>query len=50
VAGLTQDLATATAGGLFRLLGAVVALGAAFVLGTVALRRRRTGRDYTPQP
>jgi hypothetical protein len=50
VSGLNQDLATATAGGLVRLLGVIVAVGAALVVGTVALRRRRTGRDYTPEP
>jgi hypothetical protein len=50
VAGLDQDLATATAGGLVRLLGVVVAIGVVLMLGTVTLRRRRTGRDYTPQP
>ena len=50
VAGLNQDLATATAGGLVRLLGVVVAIGVVLMLVTVALRRRRTGRDYTPQP
>jgi hypothetical protein len=50
VAGLHQDLATATAGGLVRLLGVVVAVGAALAVGTVAVRRRRTGRDYTPEP
>jgi hypothetical protein len=48
--GLNQDLATATAGGLVRLLGVIVAVGAAFVVGAVALRRRRTGTDYTPEP
>jgi hypothetical protein len=50
VAGLNQDLATATAGGLVRLLGLIVAVGAALVVGTMAVRRRRTGSDYTPEP
>jgi hypothetical protein len=50
VAGLNQDLATATAGGLVRILGVLVAVGAGLTVGTVALRRRRTGRDYTPEP
>jgi hypothetical protein len=50
LAGLNQDLATATAGGLVRLLGVVIAVGAGILLGTVALRRRQTRTDYTPEP
>ena len=40
---LGQDLATATAGGLARLLGLGVAVGAGVLLGAYALRRRRPG-------
>jgi hypothetical protein len=50
VAALNQDLATATAGGLVRLLGVIVAVGVVALLGTMAVRRRRTGTDYTPEP
>ena len=50
LAGLNKDLATATAGGLVRLLGVVVALGVAILLGSMAMRRRRTRTDYTPEP
>jgi hypothetical protein len=50
LAALDRDLATATAGGLVRLLGVVVAVGAALLLAAVAMRRRRTGTDYTPEP
>jgi hypothetical protein len=47
---LNQDLGTATAGGLIRLLGVVVVIGVTAVLGTMAIRRYRTGTDYTPEP
>jgi hypothetical protein len=50
LASLNQDLATATAGGLVRILGVIVAVGVAVLLATVALRRRRSGTDYTPEP
>lgn len=40
---LSQDLATATAGGLARLLGLGVAIGAGVLLAAYALRRRRSG-------
>jgi hypothetical protein len=50
LSGLNQDLGTATAGGLVRLLGVVVAVGAGLLVGAVGLRRRRTGTDYTPEP
>jgi hypothetical protein len=40
---LSQDLATATAGGLARMLGLGVAIGAGVLLATYALRRRRPG-------
>jgi hypothetical protein len=50
LAGLNQDLATATAGGLVRVLAVVVALGVAILLGSMAMRRRRTRTDYTPEP
>ena len=50
LAGLHQDLATATAGGLVRLLGVLVALGVVVLLISVAMRRRRTRTDYTPEP
>jgi hypothetical protein len=47
---LTHDLDTATAGGLVRILGLIVAVTAAVLLGMTAIRRRRTGTDYTPEP
>ncbi len=50
LAGLNQDLATATAGGLVRLLGVLVALGVAVLLATMAIRRRRASTVYTPEP
>ena len=31
-------------------LGVIVAVGAALLLGTMAIRRRRAGTDYTPEP
>ena len=50
LAALNQDLDTATAGGLLRVLSVIVAVGAALLLGTMAIRRRRAGTDYTPEP
>ncbi len=50
LASLSRDLGTATAGGLARLLGLLVAIGAVVLITTYALRRRRTGTDYTPEP
>lgn len=50
LAALTHDLDTATAGGLVRILGLIVAVAAAVLLGTMAVRRRRTGTNYTPEP
>jgi hypothetical protein len=50
LAALTHDLETATASGLVRILGLIVAVTAAVLLGMTAIRRRRTGTDYTPEP
>lgn len=50
LASLDRDLEAATAGGLFRILAVLVAVGGALVLGSYALRRRRTTTDYTRQP
>lgn len=50
VASLDRDLGTATAGGLVRVLGLLVAVGAAALAVGYAQRRRRTTTDYTPQP
>ncbi len=50
LASLERDLGTATAGGLVRILGLIVALGAAALAVAYGLRRRRTTTDYTPQP
>jgi hypothetical protein len=50
ITALNQDLATATASGLVRLLGIIVAVGAAALLATLAIRRRRSATDYTPEP
>jgi hypothetical protein len=50
LADLRQDLDTATAGGLIRVLGIVVAVAAAALLLTVAIRRWRSVTDYTPEP
>ncbi|MGH2488265.1 MAG: hypothetical protein ACRDFR_01425, partial [Candidatus Limnocylindria bacterium] len=50
LASLDRDLETATAGGLARILGVLVAAGAAALGAGYALRRRRTTTDYTPQP
>jgi hypothetical protein len=50
LAALNQDLATATAAGLLRILGLIVAFGAGLLLATMAIRRRRAGTDYTPEP
>jgi hypothetical protein len=47
---LHQGLATATAGGLVRLLGLIIAVAAGVLLVTLAIRRRRTSTNYTPQP
>jgi hypothetical protein len=47
---LHQGLATATAGGLARLLGVIVAVLAGALLVTLAIRRRRTSTNYTPEP
>lgn len=49
LAALNQDLDTATAGGLVRILGLIVAVAAAVLLGMTALRRRRTATNYTPE-
>jgi hypothetical protein len=50
LASLDRDLGTATAGGLVRILGMILALSAAALAVAYALRRRRTTTDYTPQP
>jgi hypothetical protein len=50
LAALTHDLDTATAGGLVRILGLIVAVSAAVLLGMTAMRRRRAGTNYTPEP
>jgi hypothetical protein len=50
LAALTHDLDTATASGLVRILGLIVAVAAAVLLGMMAMRRRRTGTNYTPEP
>jgi hypothetical protein len=50
LASLSQDLNTATAAGLVRILGAIVAAGSAAVGLSVAIRRRRVTTDYTPDP
>ncbi len=50
VAALNRDMGTATAGGLVRILGLIVAVAAAVLLGTMAMRRRRAGTNYTPEP
>lgn len=50
LASLDRDLGTATAGGLVRIVGVIVAVGAAALGVGYALRRRRTTTDYTPQP
>lgn len=47
---LDRDLGTATAGGLVRILGVVVAVSGAALGAGYARRRRRTTTDYTPQP
>jgi hypothetical protein len=47
---LHQGLATATAGGLARLLGVIVAVLAGALLVTLAIRRRRTSTNDTPEP
>ncbi|MGH2463000.1 MAG: Ig-like domain-containing protein [Candidatus Limnocylindria bacterium] len=48
LASLKRDLGTATAGGLARILGLLVAVGAAAVLVSVGIRRRRATTVYTP--
>jgi hypothetical protein len=50
LASLNQDLNTATAAGLVRILGLIVAAGSAAVVLSVAIRRRRVATDYTPDP
>jgi len=50
LASLNQDLNTATAAGLVRILGLIVAAGSATVVLSVAIRRRRVATDYTPDP
>ncbi|MEX0630178.1 MAG: hypothetical protein WD508_06010 [Chloroflexota bacterium] len=50
LASLSQDLNTATAAGLVRILGVIVAAGSAAVGLSVAIRRRRVATDYTPDP
>ncbi|RPH36332.1 MAG: hypothetical protein EHM90_02250 [Chloroflexi bacterium] len=50
LAGLNKDLATATAGGLVRVLGVLIALAVAVLLTSMAMRRRRMRTDYTPEP
>jgi hypothetical protein len=50
LASLNQDLNTATAAGLVKILGVIVAVGSAALLLSVAIRRRRVATDYTPDP
>jgi hypothetical protein len=50
LASLNQDLNTATAAGLVRILGVIVAVGSAALVLSVAIRRRRVATDYTPDP
>jgi hypothetical protein len=50
LASLNRDLNTATAAGLVRILGLIVAVGSAALVLSVAIRRRRVATDYTPDP
>ena len=50
LAGLHEDLARATAAGVLRIVGLIVAIAAAGILVAVAVRRRRGGSHYTPTP
>jgi len=50
LASLRQDISTATAAGLVRILALLAAAGAGVVLVSIFLRRRRPGTDYTPEP